>query len=87
VNVSIEALNAFSDAVNAVNDAVCAANELVNVNTVESSPSNRSALEAYDAEAIEPEIVMLPEVMMLPVTVSEPEIMGEFSIILLSYII
>jgi hypothetical protein len=82
VNVSIEALNEFSDAVNAVNDAVCAANELVNVNTVESSPSNRSALEAYDAEAIEPEIVMLPEVMMLPVTVSEPEIMGELSIIL-----
>jgi hypothetical protein len=81
VAVLIEALNEFSDAVNAVNDAVCAANELVNVNTVESSPSNRSALEAYDAEAIEPEIVMLPEVMMLPVTVSEPEIMGELSII------
>jgi len=85
VNEFCEALKAFSDAVNAVNDAVCALNELVNVNTVESSPSNRSALEAYDAEAIEPEIVMLPEVMMLPVTVSEPEIMGEFSIILLIY--
>jgi len=27
--------------------------------------------------------VMLPEVMMLPVTVSEPEMYGEFSIILL----
>jgi len=99
VNVSTLALNEFSDAVwaniddvnefcealNALNDAVWALNELVNVNTVESSPSNRSALEAYDAEAIEPEIVMLPEVMMLPVTVSEPEMYGELSIILLYY--
>jgi hypothetical protein len=89
VNVNTLEENKFNDAVcasieavNAVNDAVWALNELVNVNTVESSPSNRSALEAYDAEAIEPEIVMLPEVMMLPVTVSEPEIMGELSIIL-----
>jgi hypothetical protein len=83
VNEFCEALNEFTLALNEFSDDVKAANELVNVNTVESSPSNRSALEAYDAEAIEPEIVMLPEVMMLPVTVSEPEIMGEFSIILL----
>ena len=41
--------------VNAVNDAVCAANELVKVNTVESSPSNSSALAAYDAEVAVPE--------------------------------
>ena len=85
VNKFCEALNAFSDAVNAVNDAVWVLNELVNVNTVASSPSNRSALEAYDAEAIEPEIVMLPEVIILPVTVSEPDMVGELSIILLYY--
>ena len=57
-------------------EALVVLNELVSVNTVLSKPSSNSALVAYDAEAIEPEIVMLPEVMMLPVTVSEPEIMG-----------
>ena len=54
-------------------EALVVLNELVSVNTVLSKPSSNSALVAYDAEAIEPEIVMLPEVMMLPVTVSEPE--------------
>ena len=81
LNEFILALNEFSDDVNAVNDAVCAINELVKVNTVASSPSNRSALAAYDADAIEPDSVMLPEAIILPVTVSEPEMYGEFSII------
>jgi len=66
-------------------EALVVLNELVNVNTVLSKPSSNSAWVAYDAEAIEPEIVMLPEVMMLPVTVSEPEMVGELSIILLYY--
>ena len=73
--------------VNAVNDTVCAANELVNVNTVESNPSNSSALEAYDAEATEPDSVMLPDAIILPVTVSEPDIVGELSIILFIFIL
>ena len=87
---NILALNEFSDAVcanidavNAVNDAVCAANELVSVNTVASSPSNKSALAAYDADATEPDSVMLPEAIILPVTVSEPEMYGELIIIFL----
>ena len=53
VNVNTLALNEFSDAVwasieevNAVNEAVCAANDDVKVNTVESNPSNKSALAA-----------------------------------------
>jgi hypothetical protein len=66
-------------------EALVVLNELVSVNTVLSKPSSNSALVAYDAEAIEPEIVMLPEVMMLPVTVSEPDMYGELSIILLYY--
>ena len=77
------ALNEFSDDVKAVNDAVWELNELVNVNTVASSPSNRSALAAYDADATEPDSVMLPEAIILPVTVSEPEMYGELIIILL----
>ena len=83
LNVNTLALNEFSDDVKAVNDAVWELNELVNVNTVESSPSNRSALAAYDADATEPDSVMLPEAIILPVTVSEPEMYGELIIILL----
>ena len=82
LNVNTLALNEFSDDVNAVNDAVWELNELVKVNTVESSPSNRSALAAYDADATEPDSVMLPEAIILPVTVSEPEMYGELIIIL-----
>jgi hypothetical protein len=48
VNVNTLALNEFSD-------AVCALNELVKVNTVESNPSNNSALAAYDADVAVPE--------------------------------
>ena len=76
---------ADNDPLVAYSEALVVLNELVSVNTVESNPSNKSALDAYDAEAIEPEIVMLPEVMMLPVTVSDPEMYGELSIILLIY--
>jgi hypothetical protein len=47
------------------NDAVCAFD----------------ALSAYDADATEPDSVILPEVNILPVTVSEPDIVGELSII------
>ena len=70
--VNILALNEFIEDVNAVNDAVWALNELVSVNTVLSNPSSNSALDAYDAEAIEPETVtppvavILPEIVMLP---------------------
>jgi len=70
---SIEALNEFIDAVNAVNDAVWAANELVKVNTVESNPSNKSALVAYDADAIEPDIDIVPVDIILPDTVILPD--------------
>ena len=83
LNVNTLALNEFSDDVKAVNDAVWELNELVKVNTVASSPSNRSALAAYDADATEPDSVMLPEAIILPVTVSEPEMYGELIIILL----
>lgn len=70
------------DALVEYSDADVALYAPVVANAVLSKPSSKSALEAYDAEAIEPEIVMLPEAMMLPVTVSEPEMYGELSIIL-----
>jgi hypothetical protein len=60
-------------------------NEPVGTNCSLPNPFRKEAFAAYEAEAIEPEIVMLPEVMMLPVTVSEPEMYGELSIILLCY--
>ena len=37
--------------------------------TVLSNPSNSSSLDAYDAEAIEPEIVTPPVAIILPVTI------------------
>ena len=39
------------------------------MNTVLSNPSNVSALVAYDAEAIEPEIVTPPVAIILPETI------------------
>ena len=44
--------------------------------------ATNDAVAAYDADAIEPDSVMLPELIILPVTVSEPDIVGELSIIL-----
>ena len=76
-------LVADKDALVAYNEADVALYAPVVANAVLSKPSSNSALVAYDAEAIEPEIVMLPEVMMLPVTVSEPDMVGELSIMLL----
>ena len=73
VCASIEELNEFMLEVNAVNDAVWAANELVKVNTVESNPSNKSALVAYDADAIEPDIDIVPVDIILPDTVILPD--------------
>ena len=43
------------------------------------------AVVAYEEEAIEPEIVILPEVIMFPVTVNEPEMYGELSIMLFRF--
>ena len=83
VNKFWDAVNEFTLALNEFRDDVNAVNELVSVNTVASSPSNRSALAAYDADAIEPDSVMLPEAIILPVTVSEPEMYGELIIIFL----
>ena len=70
VNKFCEALNEFTLELNEFSDDVNAANELVSVNTVESSPSNSSALAAYDAELTDP--VTAP--MIAPVTVNEPVI-------------
>ena len=81
VYVNILALNVFIEDVNAVNDAVWAANEPVSVNTVLSKPSNSSALDAYDAEAIEPEIVIPPVAIILPVTIMLPWLIRPFFII------
>lgn len=73
LNVNTLALNEFSDDVKAANDAVWALNELVKVNTVESSPSNSSALDAYDADAIEPDIDIVPVDIILPDTIILPD--------------
>ena len=58
-------------------------NEPVGTNCSLPNPFRKVVFAAYDAEAIEPEIVTPPQAVMLPVTVSEPEMYGEFSIILL----
>jgi hypothetical protein len=57
-------------------------NEPVGTNCSLPNPFRKEAFEAYEAEAIEPEIVTPPQAVMLPVTVSEPEMYGELSIIL-----
>ena len=44
--------------------------------------ATNDAVAAYDAEATEPDSVILPDAIILPVTVSEPEMYGELSIIL-----
>ena len=51
------------------------------MNTVLSKPSNNSALDAYDAEAIEPEIVIPPVAIILPVTIMLPWLIRPFFII------
>jgi hypothetical protein len=57
-------------------------NEPVGTNSPLPDPFRKEVFEAYEAEAIEPEIVIPPQAVMLPVTVSEPEMYGELSIIL-----
>ena len=57
-------------------------NEPVGTNCSLPNPFRKEAFAAYEAEAIEPEIVTPPQAVMLPVTVSEPEMYGELSIIL-----
>ena len=56
-------------------------NDPVGTNCSLPNPFRKVVFEAYDAEAIEPEIVTPPQAVMLPVTVSEPEMYGELSII------
>jgi hypothetical protein len=71
VYVKIEELNVLS--------------EPVETNCSLPNPFRKVVFAAYEAEAIEPEIVTPPQAVMLPVTVSEPEMYGELSIILLYY--
>ena len=71
--VKVEAtVNAFA------NDAVSAETAF----DADCAKATNDAVSAYDADAIEPDSVMLPEAIILPVTVSEPDIVGELSIIL-----
>jgi hypothetical protein len=66
------------------NELDAALNEDVVVNDVESNPSNNSAFDAYEAvPAIPCGAVIEPDMMVFPVTVREPEMKGEFNIILL----
>jgi hypothetical protein len=60
-------------------------NEPVGTNCSLPNPFRKEAFAAYEAEAIEPEIVIPPQAVMLPVTVSEPEMYGELSIILFRF--
>jgi hypothetical protein len=70
--VKVEAtVNAFA------NDAVAAETAF----DADCAKATNDAVSAYDADATEPDSVMLPEVIILPVTVSEPDIVGELSII------
>jgi hypothetical protein len=64
-------VNAFA------NDAVAAETAF----DADCAKATNDAVAAYDADAIEPDSVILPEVNILPVTVSEPDIVGELSII------
>ena len=78
-NDAVAAETAFdADCAKATNDAVCA----VSTKDAVCAAKAFDALAANDAEATEPDSVILPEAMMLPVTVSEPETYGELSIIL-----
>jgi hypothetical protein len=67
-----------ADCAKATNDAVCA----LATNDAVCAKATNDAVAAYDADATEPDSVMLPELIILPVTVSEPDIVGELSIIL-----
>ncbi len=61
------------------------ANDAVSAETAfdaDCAKATNDSVEANDADATEPDSVMLPEVNILPVTVSEPDIVGELSIIL-----
>jgi hypothetical protein len=64
------------------NELDTALNEDVVKNDVESNPSNISALVAYEAvPAIPASDVIDPDRIVFPVTVREPDMKGEFSII------
>jgi hypothetical protein len=64
------------------NDEETVLNEDVVVNDVESNPSNISAFVAYEAvPAIPASDVIDPDRIVFPVTVREPDMVGEFSII------
>jgi hypothetical protein len=62
-------------------DAVCAETAF----DADCAKATNDAVSANDADATEPDSVMLPEVIILPVTVSEPDIVGELSIIYLFF--
>jgi hypothetical protein len=47
--------------------------EAVVVNPTEPVPCKRSEVEEYEAEAIDPDIVITPVVVMLPVITKEPD--------------
>jgi hypothetical protein len=57
-------------------------NEPVGTNSPLPDPFRKEVFKAYDAEAIEPEINIPPQAVIAPVTVSEPEMYGELSIII-----
>ena len=81
--VAYEPVLASFDATRAANELDAVLNEDVVVNDVESNPSNNSAFDAYEAvPAIPCGAVMEPDMMVFPVTVREPEMKGEFNIIL-----
>jgi hypothetical protein len=70
------------DAIRAASEPDAVLNEDVVVNDVESNPSNISAFVAYEAvPAIPASDVIDPDRIVFPVTVREPDMVGEFSII------
>jgi hypothetical protein len=80
--VAYDPVFASLDTIRPANDEETVLNEDVVKNDVESNPSNISALVAYEAvPAIPASDVIDPDRIVFPVTVREPDMKGEFSII------